>query len=331
MLTSKTLLTQILDENIIGAKQSIHTLLAQKAKVYLEDKKRCIASITYGPCSEANGEGNCGCDEQVEEDCGCKETDVYEGEELSEDASAVLQNIYNLMAADGGEAVKFTASNAQNIAFLIATFLTIPTAFALSADYSKSKILKTLRLMPKIMLRNLFDKLNKYIEKVKDGEKLSASEKDQVKSAVTSTLKSAQEQAGATDEYNHLIESVLEALNETKYATNDLLDAIEKAYKKGGLEGIIAGGKAFGLLEPTTVEEILDDAKDFFGKDLKYASREIKGFLKPKDYAKHEIHLEEADEKKLTDKQKKLDKNHNDVLDKQDFVILRSKKKKKED
>jgi len=41
--------------------------------------------------------------------------------------------------------------------------------------------------------------------------------------------------------------------------------------------------------------------------------------------------LEEAEENKLTDKQKKLDKNHNNVLDKQDFVILRSKKKKKED
>lgn len=75
MLTSKTLLTQILDENIIGAKESVHTLLVQKAKVYLEDKKRCIASVTYGPCSEANGEGNCGCDEQVEEDCECNEAD----------------------------------------------------------------------------------------------------------------------------------------------------------------------------------------------------------------------------------------------------------------
>jgi len=199
MPTSKTILTQILDENIIDAKQSIHTLLAQKAKVYLEDKKRCIASITYGPCSEANGEGNCGCDEQVEEDCGCKETDVCEGEEL------------------------------------------------------------------------------------KEGK------------------------------------------------TNDLLDAMERAYKKGGLKGTIAGGKVFGLLDPTTVEEILDDAKDFFGKDLKYASQEIKGFLKPQDYAKHKIHLEEADENKLTDKQKKLDKNHNGVLDKQDFLIVRGKKKKKDE
>ena len=75
MLTGKTILTQILDENIIGAKESTHALLAQKAKVYLEDKRRCIASVTYGPCSEANGQGDCGCDEQVEEDCGCNDVE----------------------------------------------------------------------------------------------------------------------------------------------------------------------------------------------------------------------------------------------------------------
>jgi len=73
MLTGKSILTQILDENIIGAKESICTLLAQKVKVFLEDKRRCIASITYGPCSEANGQGDCSCEEQVEEDCGCDE------------------------------------------------------------------------------------------------------------------------------------------------------------------------------------------------------------------------------------------------------------------
>lgn len=75
MLTGKTILTQILDENIIGAKESVHALLAQKAKVFLEDKRRCIASVTYGPCSEANGQGDCGCDEQVEEDCGCNDVE----------------------------------------------------------------------------------------------------------------------------------------------------------------------------------------------------------------------------------------------------------------
>lgn len=75
MLTGKTILTQILDENIIGAKESVHALLAQKAKVFLEDKRRCIASVTYGPCSEANEQGDCGCDEQVEEDCGCNDVE----------------------------------------------------------------------------------------------------------------------------------------------------------------------------------------------------------------------------------------------------------------
>ena len=106
---------------------------------------------------------------------------------------------------------------------------------------------------------------------------------------------------GLRDELN----SEREALNEAKYSTNDMLDAIEKAYKKGGLKGIITGGKAFGLLDRTTVEQILDDAKDFFGKDLQYAAKEIKGFLKPQDYAKHKIHLKEADEKKLIESEYK--------------------------
>lgn len=88
MLTSKSILTKILDENIIGAKESIHAMLAQKAKVYLEDKKRCIASVTYGPCSEANGEGNCGCDEQVAEDCGCDEVE----EELTDKQKKIDKN-----------------------------------------------------------------------------------------------------------------------------------------------------------------------------------------------------------------------------------------------
>jgi hypothetical protein len=75
MITGKTILDKILDENIIGAKESIHVLLAQKAKVFLEDKRRCLASVTYGPCSEANGQGDCGCDEPVAEDCGCNEVE----------------------------------------------------------------------------------------------------------------------------------------------------------------------------------------------------------------------------------------------------------------
>ena len=89
MLTGKTIITQILDENIIGAKESIHALLAQKAKVFLEDKRRCLASITYGPCSEANGQGDCGCDEQVEEDCGCNDV---EEEKLSDKQKKLDKN-----------------------------------------------------------------------------------------------------------------------------------------------------------------------------------------------------------------------------------------------
>ncbi len=191
MLTGKSILTQIFDENIIGAKQNIHSLLAQKAKVYLEDKKRCIASISYGPCAEANGEGNCNCDEQVTEDCGCKE------------------------------------------------------------------------------------------------------------------------------------------ITEKAFATNDLLDAVEKAYEKGGLKGVIQGGKQFGFLDATTVDDVLQNMKEIFGNDKKYAAKEIKGFLKPQDYAKYKM-TEEVEEE-LTDKQKKIDKNHNNVLDKQDFMILRGKKKKQKD
>lgn len=88
MLTGKTIITQILDENIIGAKESVHALLAQKAKVYLEDKRRCLATVTYGPCAEANGESNCGCDEQVEEDCGCNEVE----EELTDKQKKLDKN-----------------------------------------------------------------------------------------------------------------------------------------------------------------------------------------------------------------------------------------------
>jgi hypothetical protein len=68
MITGKTILSQIIGENVIGAKKSITTLLMQKAKVFLEDKRRCLASVTYSPCSEANIQGNCGCDEQIEEE-----------------------------------------------------------------------------------------------------------------------------------------------------------------------------------------------------------------------------------------------------------------------
>jgi hypothetical protein len=77
MVNGQTIVSSILDENIIGAKQNIHALLAQKAKVYLEDKRRCLASVAYGPCAtaEAKGDCNCSCEEEVAEDCGCSEVE----------------------------------------------------------------------------------------------------------------------------------------------------------------------------------------------------------------------------------------------------------------
>lgn len=85
-----------------------------------------------------------------------------------------------------------------------------------------------------------------------------------------------------------------ENINEAKFNTNDLLDSIESAYKKGGLKGVIQGGKEFGLTDRTTVDELLDSAKSMFGADLKKAAAEIKGFLKPQDYAKYKTKMESA-------------------------------------
>jgi hypothetical protein len=77
MINGQTIISNILDENIIGTKENIHALLAQKTKVYLEDKRRCLASITYGPCAaaEAKGDCNCSCEDKVIEDCGCSEVE----------------------------------------------------------------------------------------------------------------------------------------------------------------------------------------------------------------------------------------------------------------
>jgi hypothetical protein len=83
-----------------------------------------------------------------------------------------------------------------------------------------------------------------------------------------------------------------ENINEAKFNTNDLLDSIESAYKKGGINGVIQGGKQFGLIDRTTVDELLDSAKSMFGTDLKKAAAEIKGFLKPQDCAKYKTKLE---------------------------------------
>lgn len=71
------------------------------------------------------------------------------------------------------------------------------------------------------------------------------------------------------------------------------LDAIEKAYRKGGLKGTIEGGKSFGFYDRTDVDTVLDNFDDLFDKkDHEYAAKEIKGFLKPQDYAKYKSKIE---------------------------------------
>jgi hypothetical protein len=87
-----------------------------------------------------------------------------------------------------------------------------------------------------------------------------------------------------------------EQIDEAKFNINDLLDSIESAYKKGGLKGVIQGGKQFGLTDRTTVDELLDSAKSMFGADLKKAAKEIKDFLKPQDYAKYKTKMESVEE-----------------------------------
>ena len=86
-------------------------------------------------------------------------------------------------------------------------------------------------------------------------------------------------------------------LNEASSDTNDLLDAVEKAYERGGLRGVIGGASQFGLSTRTTVEDILDDMKTMFdSKDMKFAAKEIKGFLKPQDYAKFKTRIESLEQ-----------------------------------
>jgi hypothetical protein len=78
MINGQTIISNILDENIIRTKENIHALLAQKTKVYLEDKRRCLASVAYGPCAAAEAKGDCNCsceEEEVAEDCGCSEVE----------------------------------------------------------------------------------------------------------------------------------------------------------------------------------------------------------------------------------------------------------------
>ena len=71
--------------------------------------------------------------------------------------------------------------------------------------------------------------------------------------------------------------------------TDELLNAIEKAYKKGGLRGVIKGDEQ---VSDTTVDEVLRDMKPLFGNDMEYAVKKIKRLLKPQDYAKYKTKME---------------------------------------
>lgn len=81
-------------------------------------------------------------------------------------------------------------------------------------------------------------------------------------------------------------------ITEASSYANDLLDAVEKAYKKGGLRAVIGGAQVFKLDTDTTVDDVLQDMKAIFGNDKKYAATEVKGFLKPQDYAKYKTKVE---------------------------------------
>jgi len=110
---------------------------------------------------------------------------------------------------------------------------------------------------------------------------------------------------------------------EAKFSTNDLLDSIESAYKKGGLRGVIQGGRQFGLTDRTTVGDLLDSAKSMFGSDLKKAVSEIKGFLKPQDYAKYKSRMT-VNEAKMKQWTPRLDKL---VGSSRDAVRIKPKKR----
>jgi len=196
MKTSETIITQVLDENIIGAKETIRTLLIQKAKVFLEDKRRCLASISYGPCAESKDDYNCSCEEKVAEDCGCNEVEEGVG------------------------------------------------AYTLK----KTKV-----------------------EKNEDED------------------------------------------NGTQTVTH--YDVMLGGKKVGKLSRDDYFGQVSGELHGKSIPQTA------VGSDVQAW---LHKFLKSKNGAKFAMHAEE----KLSDKQKKLDKNHNGVLDKQDFAIVRGKKKK---
>ena len=86
------------------------------------------------------------------------------------------------------------------------------------------------------------------------------------------------------------VEEAVEQIDEVRSSyTDELLNAIEKAYKKGGLRGVIKGDEQ---VSDTTVDEVLRDMKPLFGNDMEYAVKKIKRLLKPQDYAKYKTKME---------------------------------------
>lgn len=61
-MNSHTVIKHISGENAIGVKETVYSLLFQKAKVMLEDKKRCLASNLHSTVSE-----DCGCESTAED------------------------------------------------------------------------------------------------------------------------------------------------------------------------------------------------------------------------------------------------------------------------
>jgi hypothetical protein len=75
-----------------------------------------------------------------------------------------------------------------------------------------------------------------------------------------------------------------EQIEEASQTANNLLDAIEKAYENGGINGVVKGA---GFVDRLRVGEVIGDLSRVFDKDKNYAASEIKKFLKPQDKAKY--------------------------------------------
>ena len=76
-------------------------------------------------------------------------------------------------------------------------------------------------------------------------------------------------------------------------SAGEILDMLEKSYKRNGLDSVLLGWKELGLSEPIRVGEALEDFKSIFEpKDQKSAAADIKSWLKPNDYNKYKKMME---------------------------------------